>query len=79
MTTLTIPRDLAGTNLIAVPQSAYKEFLVWQKSVKSIYTQKATAKDLRELSKARKDYAAGKYVTLAQLKNELGSHRSRAR
>lgn len=78
MTTVTIPMGLAEIgNLVAVPRASYEEFLAWQRKIKSLNTFKPTAKDLRELAKAENDYAAGKFVTLDQLRNELASSHTR--
>jgi len=80
MTTVTIPQGLAEMdNLVAVSQTSYKEFLSWQKKIKSLRTFEPTTKDLRELAKAEKDYATGKFVTLKQLRSELASNNSRTR
>ncbi|OHB18208.1 MAG: hypothetical protein A2749_00340 [Parcubacteria group bacterium RIFCSPHIGHO2_01_FULL_45_26] len=80
MVTVMIPQNWSGeNNLIAVPQRAYAEFLAWQKKIKSIQTFKPTAKEIRELGKARKDFANGKFITLDNLKHELASNSSSAR
>ena len=73
MTTITIPKGITThTELIAVPRRNYEDFLVWQKKIKSTKTFQPTAKDLREVTQARKEIAAGEYVTLDTLRYELG-------
>ncbi|MBI4029961.1 hypothetical protein HY373_02155 [Candidatus Berkelbacteria bacterium] len=73
MPTITLPKELSeNKDFIVVPRSFYEEFLVWQKKVKSARTFKPTKAELKELNRARKDFAAGKYITLEQLKDELG-------
>jgi hypothetical protein len=73
MTTITIPKGInTGAELVAVPRRNYEEFLVWQKKMKSVKTFKPTAKDLREIKQARKDIAAGEYLTIDELRHELG-------
>lgn len=72
MATITIPRQFnVVKELIAVPRATYAEFLNWQKKIKSPRTFKPTAADKNALAKARKEFARGDYITLAQLKHEL--------
>ncbi len=76
MTIITIPKELAkDKTLIAVPQSVYEEFLAWQRKTKSVKTFKPTAAEKKALARARKNFARGKYFTLAQLEHELGFDR----
>ena len=73
MTTITIPKGIgAQTELVAVPRRNYEEFLAWQKKIKSAKTFKPTAKDLREIKQARKEIADGEYLTIDELRHELG-------
>ncbi|MDP3778849.1 MAG: hypothetical protein Q8R30_02235 [bacterium] len=61
----------AKKDLIVVPRRAYEEFLVWQKKTKSVRMFKPTLREKKDLARARKEFAEGKYITLAQLKHEL--------
>lgn len=73
MPTITIPKEFTQSkNLIAVTPNIYEEFLQWQRVVKSVKTFKPTAHEKKELARARKNFAEGKYITLAELKRELG-------
>lgn len=73
MTTVTIPKGTEkNKELIAVPRSIYKDFLVWQKAVKSKRTFKPTVAEKRALARARKNLAQGKYLTIDELEHELG-------
>lgn len=76
MATITIPKGSdAIKELIAVPRATYAEFLDWQKKAKSLRTFQPTAAEKNALAKARKEFARGEYITLAQLKHELGFSR----
>lgn len=76
MTTITIPKELVkNKELIAVPRHLYDEFIEWQEKMKSVRTFKPTAAEKKALAKARKNYSKGKYMTMAQLKHELGIDR----
>ena len=76
MPTITIPKELKeSSDLVAIPRNAYGEFLAWQKKIKSVRTFKPTAAEKRALAKARKEFAEGNYITLAELKHELGFNR----
>lgn len=72
MPTITIPKELNTHNdLVAVPRRAYEEFLMWQKKMKSIKTFTPTLREKKALALARKEFAEGKFITLAELKHEL--------
>jgi len=72
MSTITIPKKLkTHKNLIAIPRHVYEEFLMWQKKIKSVKTFKLSFAEKKALVRARKEFAEGKYITLAQLKHEL--------
>lgn len=72
MPTVTIPKELhTHKDLVAVPRRAYEEFLMWQKKIKSAKTFKPTLHEKKVLARTRKEFAEGKYITLAQLKHEL--------
>ena len=76
MTTITIPKELVkNKELIAVPRHLYDEFIEWQEKIKSVRTFKPTTAQKKDLIRARKNYAEGKYITLAQLEHELGINR----
>lgn len=78
MTTITIPKILFSQQkqkLIAVPTSAYKEFLTWQKEQgqpRQFKTFVPTAAEKRDLARAGKNFAQGKYIKWSDLKHELG-------
>lgn len=73
MTTLTIPKKLAQKgDLALVPLKEYAEFLKF----KAIRTFRMTPAQKRTLAKARRDFAKGRYLTLEQLKREMGSRRT---
>lgn len=72
MPTITIPREISSyKELIAVPRTTYREFLEWQRKMKSTKTFTPTARDKRVLARARRNFRRGNYVTLEQLKHEL--------
>ncbi len=76
MVTITIPKGFdAIKKFIAIPRATYAEFLDWQKKIKSLRTFKPTTTDKNTLAKARKEFARGDYITLTQLKHELGLDR----
>ena len=78
MTTITIPKILSGQQkqkLVAVPTAVYKEFLTWQKERKHLRHFKTfmpTAAEKKDLARAQKNLAQGKYIKWSNLKNELG-------
>ena len=73
MTTITIPKGTsAQSELVAAPRRNYEEFLAWQKKMKLAKTFKPTARDLREIRQARKEIASGDYITIDELRHELG-------
>lgn len=73
MSTITLPETIAKTGeLVAVPRDAYEDFLAWQKRVKSVRTFKPTAAEKKALARARKNLARGDYLTLTELRHELG-------
>jgi len=45
------------------------------KKIKSAKTFKPTATEKKALARARREFTQGKYVTLAELKHELGLNR----
>lgn len=76
MTTITIPKKvIPGKELVAIPRKEYEEYLQWQKAVKPprvFKTFKPTIAELRDLKRAREDYKKGKYMTIDELKQQLG-------
>lgn len=68
MATKTISRN---KEFVSVPRELYEEFLTWQK-INSAKTFVPTAADKRALARGRRNFAKGNYVTLKQLKHELG-------
>lgn len=72
MPTITIPKELSRREeFIAVPRNTYKEFLEWQKKIKSAKTFKPTEADKKTLAEARRNFPRGEYITLEELKREL--------
>ena len=78
MTTITIPKtsfDQRKQKLVAVPSEDYKEFLTWQKErnqPRQFKTFTPTAAEKRDLTRAGKNFAQGKYIKWSDLKHELG-------
>lgn len=71
MNTVTIPKELARKgDLVLVPRKEYEAFQSWMKTVKTFTPTRA---QLLDLKRAREDYRRGKFVTLDELKRELGS------
>lgn len=72
MTTITIPKEIAkNKDLIAIPSNIYRDFLAWQKKIKSVKTFKPTLAEKKMLKRARKNFADREYITLEKLKHEL--------
>ena len=70
MTLITIPKKMAQKgDLAIVPRKEYEEFLEFKK----IRTFRLTAAQRRALRRARRDFARGNYITLDQLRREMGS------
>jgi hypothetical protein len=77
MTTITIPKELAKKgDLVLVPRKEYEALLAGRKKMKTV-TLSATQK--RDLVRARREYAQGKYITLGELEHELGITSARTR
>lgn len=73
MSTITIPKNLIkNDDVVVIPRKEYEEFYQWKEMVKSFKTFTPSAAQRKDLARARKEYAAGKYITLSQLENELG-------
>lgn len=71
MTTLTIPKQLSKQgDLVLIPKKEYEELLSWKKHV--FREVKPTRTELKALARARKERASGNFVTLEELKSELG-------
>ena len=69
---ITIPKTLVKRgDLVVIPRKEYEDLLRF----KTIRTFKPTRAQKRDLREARKEFARGQYVTLAQLNHELGSSR----
>ncbi len=87
MTTLTISKEVSKEkDLVVIPKRVYLKFLSWQKKAdkldsskptRKIRYVKPTAKEVKEFHQARKDYVAGKYMSLEELNNALGIKRSK--
>ncbi len=73
MTTVVIPKLISNNqDLVAVPRDIFKEFVDWQRKVKSVKTFTMTVAEKKRLQKARRNLARGDFMTLDQLKNALG-------
>jgi hypothetical protein len=73
MATITIPKNLIkNDDLVVIPRKEYEEFYQWKETVKPFKTFMPTATQKKDLKRARREYVAGKYITLNQLENELG-------
>jgi len=67
---ITIPKKLAKKGeLVIIPRSEYEEYLNFKKIIPIIKANPAEKKAIRE---GRKEIKQGRYLTLKQLKNELG-------
>lgn len=71
-TIATFRQFIKEKHLVVVPQKTYEDFLKWQKAIKSRREVKMTASEKRALIRGRKNIAQGKYITLEQLRYELG-------
>ncbi len=72
MTTVVIPQNIGKTKeLVAVPRNVYEEFLEWHKSKKSIRATKPSAIEKKAITRGRKAFEKGDYITLEQLEKEL--------
>ena len=56
---------------VSVPRESFEEFLLWQK-IKNAKTFTPTVAEKRALARGRRNFAKGNYITLKQLKHELG-------
>ena len=72
MPTITVPKEIHEGEYAIIHRKTYEEFLEWQRNVKSVRTFKPTVRDKRALARARKNFLGGNYVTLGQLRHELG-------
>ncbi len=71
MTTLTIPKKLAGEEeLVVIPRKDYEEFLALKKIVRFV---KPTKTELRVIARGRKEIREGKYTSWHELKKELAN------
>ncbi len=69
MPTVTIPKKITkGTELVVMPRKDYEKLL----SQKAIPQFQPTRADKKVLARARKNRAAGKFLTLDELKQKLG-------
>lgn len=68
MTTVTIPKTTKGKELVAIPRREYEKFSRWQQMFKTF---KPTVKERAEISRARADYKAGRFMTINELKRKL--------
>jgi hypothetical protein len=71
MDTITIPRKITkGEELIIVPRKEYEEFLRYR--LKENGELILTTSQKKQLQKARRNLAKGKYLTIYELKEKLG-------
>lgn len=69
MSTLTIPKNITkGAELVVLPRKEYERLL----SARIIPEYQATAHGKKALARARKNRAAGKFLTLDELRQKLG-------
>ena len=71
MATVTIPKELAKKgDLVLIPKEEYEALLTGKRRIKTF---KPTVAQKRALREARKQISKGHYLTLNQLRHELGS------
>ena len=76
MTIITIPKEIIkNKDLVAVPKNIYKDFLAWQKKMRSVKTFVPTASEKKTLRNARKNFKTGNYLTVNELRSKLGLNR----
>ncbi len=69
MGTLTIPKKLTqGTDLVVLPREEYERLL----TARIIPEYTPTTQEKRALARARRNRAAGKFLTLDELRQKLG-------
>ena len=67
---IAIPKELSKTGeLVIIPRSDYEEFLRLKKIIPLV---ELTPSERKAIKQAKKEIKQGKYLTLNQLKNELG-------
>lgn len=85
MTMLTTTKTRAKTReFVVVPRAEYEEFSRWRKATKTsrprVFKEfTPSAAELRDLKRAREDYKRGKYMTLDELKRNLGFRKAQSR
>ncbi|MCD6114903.1 hypothetical protein J7J74_01270 [bacterium] len=68
---ISIPKELSKKgDLVIIPRAEYEELLDLKKIVRLM---KLTPSEKKALRLGRKEIKEGKYITLKQLKSELGS------
>ncbi len=72
MTTITIPKELKGDDLIAIPRKEYEELVEFKK--KMALTVKPTKAELRALEQGRKNFKNGNFIEWRRLRDELDNH-----
>lgn len=68
MTTRTTSKN---KEFVSVPRNLYEEFLIWEKT-KNVKMVKPTKRDLEIIKRGEKAIKTGDYITLEELKKELG-------
>ena len=67
---IAIPKELSkNEDLMVIPRSDYEEFLQLKKIIPLV---ELTPSERKAIKQAKKEIKQGKYLTLNQLKNELG-------
>jgi len=71
MSIITIPKQLTGKDeLVVIPKREYRELLIWKNRIfKEV---KPTRAELKAIERGRNEIAKGNFVTLGELKKELG-------
>jgi len=67
---IAIPKELSkNEDLMVIPRSDYEEFLRLKEIIPLV---ESTLSERKAIKEAKKEIKQGKYLTLNQLKNELG-------
>ncbi len=76
MTTITIPKELKGDDLIAIPRKEYEELVEFKKKMAPTF--KPTKAELRALEQGRKNFKNGNFIEWRRLRDELDNHYRRS-
>lgn len=76
MNTIVIPQDIHGVReLVAVPKTAYRAFLAWQRTLKAENSYAPSAAERRALTRARQNRMQGKFLRLDDLRHAVSLDR----